>query len=400
MATFTATFLDASGVKQTAKREGADANDVRTRLRAERCWPVAVKPLRRRSRLARTKLPVGDFIPLLHQLELQLRAGVTADVALQQLAEDSPPGPAREMLLQIAGQVSAGRPIHEACRVFTRQFPAHLAAVIAAGEASAQLPEALRSLASHLSGIDDIRKTARKALIYPAFVLCGTGGLVVFLVGGVVPKFADMFNSLQVALPPLTRGLLATSGFIRHDWPWLVAGLIGCVGLGVAAARTTRLRYLRDRLALKIPIIGDTVRHLATARFAAHCRLLHKAGIPLLEALGTGAELTGNAVLAHQLLQAREKVALGTPLYAALPKPHAFPGFITPALKAGESTGQLGESLKHIEEYAAGRAKERLGVALALLEPALLGGLTIVVGGIALSFFLPVLSVMSGLNAR
>jgi type II secretory pathway component PulF len=146
--------------------------------------------------------------------------------------------------------------------------------------------------------------------------------------------------------------------------------------------------------------LGDVIRHLATARFAAHCRLLHEAGIPLLEALKTGAELTGNAVMARQLLAARERVAEGQPLYAALPKKHAFPGFIVPALKSGETTGQLGAALRHIEDYAASRAREQLATALALLEPALLATLTGIVGLIALSFFLPLFSLLGGVNAR
>ena len=102
----------------------------------------------------------------------------------------------------------------------------------------------------------------------------------------------------------------------------------------------------------------------------------------------------------RQLLAARERVALGQPLYAALPKPHAFPGFIVPALKSGETTGQLGAALRHIEGYAASRARERLATALALLEPALLAGLTAIVGLIALSFFLPLFSLLGGVGAR
>jgi len=91
---------------------------------------------------------------------------------------------------------------------------------------------------------------------------------------------------------------------------------------------------------------------------------------------------------------------VGEPLYAALPKKHAFPGFVVPALKSGETTGQLGAALKHIEEYAGSRARERLATALALLEPALLTVLTAIVGTIALSFFLPLFSLLGGVSAH
>ena len=351
-------------------------------------------------RLARLKLPTGDFIPLLHQLELQLRAGVTADVALAHLAEDAPAGPARLMLGDIHREVSRGRPIHEACRRFPRQFPPHLAAVIAAGEASAQLPASLRALAENLAGADELQRTARRALIYPSIVLTATSGLIVFLLGGVVPKFAEIFVSLHLDLPAATVLLISASSLVRTFWPALLAaGLLGG-GLLWLAARAPGLRRIRDTATLRLPVLGETVRCLATARFAAHCRLLHEAGIPMLESLGTATDLVNHEVLAAQLRTAREFVATGRPLYASLPAKHDFPGFIVPALKAGETTGQLAAALRHIEEYASRRAKERLATALALLEPTLLAGLTAVVGAIALSFFLPLFSLLGGLNTR
>jgi type II secretory pathway component PulF len=271
---------------------------------------------------------------------------------------------------------------------------------VAAGEASAQLPTAIRALAAHVSGNAELRRTARRALIYPIVVLIATTALVGFLLGGVVPQFAAIFTSLNLTLPAVTVALIAASELVRHNWPGLLALAAAAATVAGIVVRSPRGRHVRDAALLHLPVLGDVIRHLATARFAAHCRLLHEAGIPLLEALRTGAELTGNTVMARQLLAARERVALGQPLYAALTKKHAFPGFIVPALKSGETTGQLGAALRHIEDYAASRARERLATALALMEPALLATLTAIVGLIALSFFLPLFSLLGGVNAR
>ena len=377
-----------------------DETQLRARLRNRAVWPVKVRPAAPPRQLARLKLPNREFVALLHQLELQLRAGVTADVALAQLAEDAPPGNARTLLAHIQAAVAQGVPIHSACRFFVRQFPPHVAAIIAAGEASAQMPAALRALAGHLNSVDELTRTARRALIYPMIVFLATGGLVCFLLGGVVPKFAEIFVSLHLPLPALTRALIRLSELIRSGWPILGATLLGAAALGVVAARAPRLRLARDAALLRVPIFGETLRCLATARFSAHTRLLHEAGVPVLDALTTGAELTGNAVLSRSLLVAGEGVAAGQPLYRSLPKGHAFPGFVVPALKAGETTGQLGAALQHIEDYAAARARETLATALAFLEPLLLSALTGVVGLIALSFFLPLFSLLGGINAR
>ncbi len=398
MPEFAISVIDGTGHRRSLRESAADEPAVRERLRSQGLWPVTVRPVRTASKLSRLKVPLPEFLALLHQLELQLRAGVTADAALAQLAEDAPAGDLRTMLERIHGEIAQGTPIHVACRFFSRQFPPHLAAVIAAGEASARLPESLQSLAANLSSAAELKRTATRALIYPGIVLTATTGLIIFLLGGVVPQFAAIFESLHLPLPGLTVALIRASELVRTGWPVMLAVLVA-IGLGLwLAARTPRLRYLRDAALLRVPVIGETIRCIATARFAAHCRLLHEAGIPMLEALATGAELSNHAVLSRQLLAAREGVALGKPLYASLPRGHSFPGFIVPALKAGETTGQLGAALQHIEEYAGGRAKERLATALALLEPLLLATLTAIVGGIALSFFLPIFSLLGGAN--
>ncbi len=398
MSIFAADFIDRQGRRRTGIFEAADASELRASLRAKALWPVRIRSAQTRS--SSVKIPVRDLIALLHQLELQLKAGVTADEAIRQLAEDTPAGPQRVMLEQVHREVSQGHPIHQACRRFPRVFPPHLATIIEAGESSARLPEALRGLASHLAGSEDLKRTARRAMIYPAIVLTATSGLVTFLLGSVVPRFAEIFISLHLPLPAITSFLITVSEHVRADGV-IALGAIFAIGMALWFARqSATFQRLRDAFVLRLPILGETVRHLATARFAAHCRLQHEAGIPLLECLETGAVLVGHAVLAGNLRHARERVATGHPLYASLPKGHDFPSFVVPALKAGETTGQLGVSLQHIEDYAAARARELVATALALLEPVLLGVLAAVVGTIALSFFLPLLSLLGSVNAR
>jgi type II secretory pathway component PulF len=400
MPAFTAIVIDPFGRRRSLVDDAPDAAQLRQRLRAKNLWPVNVEPARPNRKLGRLRLSTRDFVGLLNQLELQLRAGITADAALTQLAADAPLGTTRTMLEKIEREVRSGTPIHEACRFFEKQFPAHFCAIIAAGEASAQLPTALRALARHLTEMDELRRTAKRALIYPTVVFTAVIGLTVFLLGVVIPQFAEIFSSLSLRLPTATVFLIRTSGVVRMYW---LPAALTVPGIGFAvwlALRTPRGRVWRDRVLLRLPLVGDIIRHLATARFAAHVGLLHEAGIPVLEALRTGADLTGQAVLAAQLRAAREAVAAGQPLSAALPKNHAFPSFVVPTLRAGETSGQLGDALRHIETYAATRAKERLLTALALLEPALIVLLTTIVGFAALSFFLPLMQLLGGLNPR
>lgn len=398
MPVFAVHVIDRAGLRRSLREEAPDEARLRAALRERTLWPVRVRELVEDRRLARRTLPTADFIALLQQLELQVRAGITADVAFGELAADLPTGIARAMMERIHREVSQGRPIHVACRFFVKQFPPHLAAIIAAGEASARLPVALCGLIEHLQGIDSLRRTARRALIYPVIVLGATTALIAFLVGGVVPQFAAIFSSLHLALPAPTLVLIAISNAVRHGWPWALAALLLAVATLVFIGRSARGRFWRDTALLRVPVLGEVLRHLATARFAAHVRLLHEAGIPLLDALTTGAELTANARLARDVLTAREGVARGQPLYASLPRRHSFPRFLIPALKSGENTGQLGEALRHVESFGSSRAQERLGTLLALLEPGLIAVLTTLVGFIALSFFLPLFQLLGGIR--
>lgn len=400
MPEFAVQVIDSNGRRRWRHESAPDESHLREGLRMRGLWTTRVLPAHTDRRYARLRLPVAEFIAFLHQLELQLRAGVTADVAIAQLAEDAPPGQLHLMLGEIHREVAQGVAIHAACSRFPRQFPAHLAAIIAAGEASARLPEALRDLAAHLAGMDTITRTARRTLYYPVIVLVATIGLVAFLLGGVVPKFADIFASLHLTLPPLTQALIRVSAWVQTGWPVVLAGLVATVAAGLLLVRTAQGQYWRDVLLLRIPVFGETLCCLATARFAALTRLQHEAGIPVLESLATGARLTGNAALSRDLLIAREGVAAGKAFHAALPAQHRFPSFMKPAIKAGETSGNLGAALGHIENYAAARARETLASALALLEPALLATLTALVGLIALSFFLPLFSLLGGVNSR
>lgn len=400
MPSFVATTIDPFGRRHRGVWDAADALTLRQRLRTESLWPLRIERLRVEPRLARLKLSSRDLVALLHQLELQLRAGVTADAALAQLATDLPTGTARTVLEHIHREVAQGSPIHAACRTFPKIFPAQFAAVIEAGESSAQLPEALRALAAHLTSTDGLRRTARRALIYPAIVFGATTGLVVFLLGGVVPRFAEIFSSLHIALPTLTRWLIGLSVGLRENGVALALLVLISTASLIAATRAPRLRYTRDWFLLRAPILGDTLRCLATARFAAHTRLMHEAGLPLLATLKTAAELTGHAVLARDVQIARVAVGEGKSLCDALPPRHAFPSFVVPVLRSGETSGQLGAALRHIEDYAATRAREQLATALAFLEPVVLTLLTTVVGAIALSFFLPLFALLGGVNAH
>ena len=223
--------------------------------------------------------------------------------------------------------------------------------------------------------MDDIKRAARRALVYPALVIGATLTLVTLLFAHVIPRFAEIFDDLRLPLPNLTVAVIQTGRVFQSTWPWALG--VGALGiLAIAwARRLPRLRRIIDRLLLRLPLIGLTARLLIVARFAAHLRLLHDAGIPLLDALDVGARLVGNAAFHSELSAARAAraaVARGRPLAQELLTGSCFPSFVGLCLKAGDLSGQLGRARAHIAEHATREARERIACALLLLEPVLL----------------------------
>ncbi len=117
------------------------------------------------------------------------------------------------------------------------------------------MPASIRALAAHAASGAELRRTARRALIYPAAVLGATGALILFLLGGVVPQFAAIFRSLHLPLPAITLALIAISDFVRTQWPALLGALAAGGGLGTLIARSPRLRRLRDPGRMPPPLL-------------------------------------------------------------------------------------------------------------------------------------------------
>jgi type II secretory pathway component PulF len=400
MPEFVATVLDHRGRRSQRSWAAPDRASLHASLRANGLWPLRVREAAPRFRAARVTLPVREFVQVLRHLEMLLRAGVTADVALAQLGIEAGSGRLAFLLTTLHQRVSQGRPIHEACAEFPRLFPEHVQAVIAAAESSARLPDSLAALAEHLLSMDEIRRTARRALVYPALVTTATGGLVALLCAQVIPRFAEIFLDMRLPLPGITEVVIAVGRAFQATWPWMVVATAGGAFALATFGRTARGRYLIDGLLLRTPVLGPTLGLLTVARFAAHLRLLHDAGIPLLVALEHGERFVGHGIFRNEIRLAREVVSQGRPLAQALPTGRCFPPFVGLCLKAGELSGQLGRALGHVADHATREARERIAYALLLLEPLLLVGLTVVVGVVALSFFLPLFHLFAGLRAH
>jgi type II secretory pathway component PulF len=251
-------------------------------------------------------------------------------------------------------------------------IPPVVLGVIRAGERGSQLDLALDQVATQLEQESELRSRVRQALAYPMLV-AGAGlisiGVITVLV---LPKFAALLNDLGQQLPPATRFLLGLSAVIQRDWSLLLIGGSATIAAVVAWSRTPAGTAWWSHQLLALPIVGELRMALATARSTRALGATLRTGLPILPALDAAADAVGDDAVAARLRRARERVAGGEALSAALQHEAACAPAALPVLAVGEASGQLALLASRAGDLAAKDAERRLTTLVSLLEPALI----------------------------
>jgi len=230
-------------------------------------------------------------------------------------------------------------------------------------------------------------------------VLISIAGLVVgCLLKFVVPIFANMFNSMGVDLPLPTKIVVGLSNFVGRFW-WLAFALMIFGFFGVKYMRKDpRGRYLFDKFLLNLPVLGNVLRKIAVARFTRSLGTLITSGVPILEGLSITARTSGNAVLEDALMKVRKAVEEGRTIVDPLKESGVFPNMVTQMIGVGEATGAMDAMLKKIADFYEDEVDAATKDMLTLLEPIMIGFLGLAVGGIVVSLYMPLLSMIAKLS--
>ncbi len=273
-------------------------------------------------------------------------------------------------------------------------------AMVRAGEAGGILDDVLERLATFLERDAELRKKLRAALAYPCVVVTAAFGLVLFLLVRIVPMFAQMFDAFHVELPVSTRFLLGTAAALQRPLPWCSALALAAAGAAAFAAlrRIPRGALLLDRARLALPIVGPLLHKAITARLARTLATLLRAGVELVGAIAVIRPVAGSAAYAAALervdLALRAGDALATPLEAS----RLFDPLAVALVRVGEETGLVDEMLLKVAAYFESDVEAAIATLGAVLEPALIGALGVVVGFIVFSVFLPLYSLIGAVS--
>jgi len=335
------------------------------------------------------------------QFSVMIDAGLPLVQCLEILAGQQENKTFQKVLIATRASVEGGTTLSAAMRLHEKVFDQLYVNMVEAGETGGILDTILQRLSAYIEKNVKLKRAVRSALVYPVAVLLVAAGVIVLLLWKVVPIFATLFVGLGVELPLPTRIVIMLSNFVGSIFGFLI--LVMFVGIGVALKvwyGTPRGRMAIDTVLLKLPVLGILLRKIAVARFTRTLGTLISSGVPILEGLDITARTAGNAVIEKSLMYVRKALEAGRTLSDPLKETNVFPGMVTQMIGVGEQTGAMDAMLQKIADFYEDEVDASVKDLLSAMEPMMIVFLGVVVGGIVISMYLPLFSLISKLGGH
>ncbi len=387
MAFFQYRAADHAGKVVDGVMEADAEQSVILRLREMGCVPLRIAlPSERAIGAARQQPPLfakravnqQQLLQFTRELATLLAAGLPLDRSLSILGGLVEGGELGKILHSLVEAVRAGKSLAISMGEHPDVFPRIYVNMIRAGEAGGILEGVLRYLTEYLESTMALKEDIKSALIYPAFLACAAGLSLIVLFLFVIPRFSTIFKNIGKSLPWITQMVIGFSQLLTQ-YGWMV--------------RSPEGRAEWDRLCLRAWLIGDLVRKFETARFARTLSALIKGGVPLLEALGTVQGVVGNRLLARAIGQVQVRVREGKGMARPLSESGLFPSLALNMIAVGEETGKLDGLLSEVANYYDQEVKRTTKRLMALLEPALILVMGLIIAVVVVSMLLAIFSI-------
>jgi type IV pilus assembly protein PilC len=329
------------------------------------------------------------------QFSVMIDAGLPLVQCLEILGSQQQNRTFQKVLFEVRQDVESGSTLADALRRHPKVFDELYCNMVAAGEAGGILDTILQRLAVYIEKIVKLRSAVRSAMVYPAAVITIAVGVVWVILWRVIPTFATLFESLGSELPLPTRITIALSNLVGRWW-WVVFLGIGLAGFSLNRYyKTEQGRRAVDRFLLRVPVLGVVLKKIAVARFCRTLGTLVSSGVPILEALEITARTSGNAVVEDAILATRKSIEEGKTIAEPLKATDVFPPMVVQMVAVGEHTGALETMLNKVADFYEDEVDEATKNLLTLLEPIMIGFLGVVIGGIVVSMYLPLFTLVS-----
>jgi len=333
------------------------------------------------------------------QFSVMIDAGLPLVQCLEILASQQENKTFQKVLTGVRSAVEGGSNLSTAMKQYPKVFDPLYSNMVEAGETGGILDTILQRLSTYIEKNVKLKAAVKSALIYPVGVLTIAGAVITLLLWKVVPIFATLFAGLGVDLPLPTKIVIALSHFVGSIFGFLIfAGIVASVfGLKIWYGTPTG-RFVLDTVVLKLPVVGMLMRKIAVARFTRTLGTLISSGVPILEGLDITAKTSGNAVVERALNQVRKSLEEGKSLTEPLKESEVFPGMVTQMIAVGEQTGAMDAMLQKIADFYEDEVDVAVKDLLTALEPIMIVFLGLVVGGVVISMYLPLFSLIGKLS--
>jgi len=394
--------FNAKGEKQKGTIEAESAKQARQMLRDKSLTPLEVTPTQQKILTApdsfkNTKLgklfnkpniTSKELALVTRQIATLLSAGLPVEEVLGTVAEQTEKPKTKGLILSVRSKVVEGHALASALREFPEAFSALYCSTIAAGEKSGHLDIVLQRLADYTEQQFNMRRKIQNALIYPSIMVCVSIGIVGFLLEYVVPRMVSVYSNIGQKLPALTQLLIGFSAGVQSYGIYILIVLI----IGIYFFR----RHMKNNITFKektharllnIPVIGNAIKVINTARFSRTFAILSSAGVSVLEAMSIASQLITNLPIRKSVEEAAKRVREGANIHLALKQTKYFPPMSIHLIASGEASGQLENMLERAANNQDNEITSLIETTLTLFEPMII----LVMGAIVLFIVLAVL---------
>jgi type IV pilus assembly protein PilC len=393
---------NATGDKVQGERAAENKQVLRAALARER---IQANVIKEKGALRNFNIQIGggsvkakEQAIFFRQFSVMIDAGLPLVQCLEILGTNQLNATFKKALLGVRASVEGGATLANAMRAYPKIFDDLTTNMIEAGETGGILDTILQRISAYVEKAVKMKAAIKSALVYPVSVIVIALLVVGALLKFVVPIFANLFVGLGVELPVATRFVINLSAFISTFW-WLIFLSIGLLVVAIKYIRTTpQGLYYTDKILLHLPVFGPVLRKIAVARFTRTLGTLISSGVPILDGLSITARTAGNAVLERALMHVRTSIEEGRTIVDPLRESGVFPSMVTQMIGVGEATGAMDNMLQKIADFYEDEVDAATKDLLALMEPMLISFLGVAVGGIVISLYMPLFSMISKLS--
>ncbi|MDH5264372.1 MAG: type II secretion system F family protein [Betaproteobacteria bacterium] len=367
-----------------------------TPIRAFEAGAAEVAPTGRRASSGpwlRRGVSADEVGVLTQEIATLLGAGLPLDRSLEILVGLAENDRVAAVLTKVRNEVRGGASLSKALEAQGTVFSRFYVNMIRAGEAGGALADVLARLSEFMERSKELRESVKSALIYPAILVFVAVLSVAVLLGVVVPQFEPIFAQSGKALPFVTELVLGAGALMRGYWWAFVLGGVAMVFIVSRRLRTPEAKLGWDRVVLGLPVVGDLVAKVETARLARTLGTLLRNGVSLVNALSIARETMDNTYLAAALAEIGRELKTGRGFAKPMMETRRFPPFAVHMIQVGEETGRLDRMLLDVADVYDREVARAVKRSLALLEPAMILFLTFVVGGVILSILAAMLTI-------